>query len=80
MLRALLDGVSTPQEMAALAKGSLRKKMAALAAALEGRVEDRHRFLLGMQLDRLEQVETGIQSLIRASMISCCRTSRSALS
>ena len=58
MLRARLDGVSTPQEMAELAKGTLRKKMAALAAALEGRVEDHHRFLLGMQLDRLEQVET----------------------
>lgn len=63
MLRALLDGVSTPQEMAELAKGSLRKKMAALAAALEGRVEDHHRFLLGMQLDRLEQVETVIAKL-----------------
>lgn len=63
MLRALLDGVSTPQEMAELAKGTLRKKMAALAAALEGRVEDHHRFLLGMQLDRLEQVETVITKL-----------------
>ena len=63
MLRALLDGVSTPQEMAELAKGSLRKKMAAHAAALEGRVEDHHRFLLGMQLDRLEQVETVITKL-----------------
>lgn len=63
MLRALLDGVSTPQEMAELAKGILRKKMAALAAALEGRVEEHHRFLLGMQLDRLEQVETVIAKL-----------------
>jgi len=63
MLRALIDGTSTPPEMANLAKGRLRKKLAALAPALEGRVEDHHRFLLAMQLERIEEVEATIQKL-----------------
>src|SRR5262245_61784254 len=56
MLRALLEGTATPEEMAQLARGTLRKKVAALASALDGRVEEHHRFLLGIQLERLEQV------------------------
>jgi transposase len=63
MLRALLDGSSTPEQMAQLARGSLRKKTAALQEALDGRMEEHHRFLLGMQLDRLEQVEVSITTL-----------------
>src|SRR5437016_397880 len=57
MLRAILEGRSTPEQMADLAKGTLRKKLDALALALDGRVEEHHRFLLGMQLDRIEHVE-----------------------
>jgi transposase len=60
MLRALLGGTATPDEMAQLARGSLRKKIASLSAALDGRVEEHHRFLLGVQLDRMEQVEASI--------------------
>ena len=60
MLRALLEGTATPEEMAQLARGRLRKKIAVLSAALDGRVEDHHRFLLRIQLERLEQVETSI--------------------
>lgn len=63
MLRALIAGTSTPEEMAALAKGALRKKLAPLAAALDGSVEEHHRFLLGMQLQRIEDVEATIQAL-----------------
>jgi transposase len=63
MLRALLEGRQTPAEMADLAKGSLRKKLPRLQTALDGRVEDHHRFLLAMQLDRIEQVEASIQQL-----------------
>lgn len=63
MLRALLDGQQTPAEMAELARGSLRKKLPQLEAALDGRVEDHHRFLLAMQLDRLDQVEASIKQL-----------------
>ncbi len=65
MLRALLDGQRTPSQMADLAKGSMRKKMIQLTAALDGRVEEHHRFLLEMQLERLEQVETTIERLDR---------------
>lgn len=63
MLRALLDGQQTPSEMAELAKGRMRKKLAALTAALDGRVEEHHRFLLEMQLQRLEEVEATLARL-----------------
>lgn len=63
MLRALLDGTLTPEQMADLAKGRLRAKLVALAAALDGRVEEHHRFLLGMQLERMEEVEATIKKL-----------------
>src|SRR5215471_4791892 len=36
MLRALIEGRATPQEMAALAKGRLRNKITQLELALEG--------------------------------------------
>ena len=63
MLRALIEGTKSPAEMAALAKGRLRKKLAILKPALEGRVEDHHRFLLGTQLKRMEQLEETIREL-----------------
>jgi transposase len=63
MLRALLDCRGTPSQIADLAKGRLRKKLEDLARALDGRVEEHHRFLLAMQLERLEQVETTIVRL-----------------
>ena len=63
MLRALLEGTLTPEQMAELAKGSLRKKLTVLASALDGRVEGHHRFLLSMQLERMEEVEATIKKL-----------------
>ena len=63
MLKAILDGESTPAQMADLAKGALRKKSEALVLALDGRVEEHHRFLLSVQLQRLEQVEATIGTL-----------------
>src|SRR5580692_9409921 len=57
MLRALIEGKATPQEMAELAKGKLRSKIPELEPALEGKVEEHHRFLLRLQLDRLERAE-----------------------
>ena len=63
MLHALVDGTQTPAQMADLAKGRLRQKLAELAPALEGRVEEHHRYLLSMQLERLEQVEATIEKL-----------------
>ena len=63
MLRALIEGKSTPQEMADLAKGLLRKKIPELELALEGKLEEHHRFLLKLQLDRLERVESDLAAL-----------------
>lgn len=57
MLRALIEGKASPEEMAELAKRKLRSKIPALRLALEGRVEEHHRFLLKLQLERVESVE-----------------------
>jgi transposase len=63
MLEALVEGKATPQEMAEMAKGKLRKKISELEPALEGKVEEHHRFLLRLQLDRLQAVEKDLAIL-----------------
>src|SRR5438128_1165944 len=63
MLQALIDGVATPAAMAALARRRLRKKATALEQALEGRLDEHHRFLLQLQLRRLDAVDTDLLSL-----------------
>ncbi len=63
MLEALAQGKATPQEMAELAKGLLRKKIPELEPALEGRLEEHHRFLLELQLRRLEAGEEDLAAL-----------------
>jgi transposase len=63
MLRALVEGKATPQAMAESSKGLLRKKIPVLELALEGRIEEHHRFLLKLQLDRLDSVERDLEVL-----------------
>lgn len=63
ILRALIDNTDTPAEMAELARGRLRSKRDALARALHGRMDDTHRFLLSMQLRRVEGIETLVEEL-----------------
>jgi transposase len=63
MLKALVEGKASPQEMAELAKRKLRKKIPELELALEGKVEEHHRFLLKLQLHRLEAVEEDLAIL-----------------
>ena len=63
MVRALIDGKASPKEMAELAKRKLRSKIPQLELALEGRIEEHHRFLLRLQLDRLESVEKDLEVL-----------------
>jgi transposase len=63
MLRALVAGETDPTVLAQLAKGSLRRKIPALVEALEGNFEEHHRFLLGFQLDRLEEIERAMTDL-----------------
>lgn len=65
MLKALLKGKASPPEMAQLAKGCLRKRIADLEPALQGKLEPHHRFLLRLQLDRLQAVEEDLTTLER---------------
>jgi transposase len=57
MLRALIGGEASPREMAELAQRRLRQKIDQLEPALEGKLEEHHRFLLKLQLDRVEAIE-----------------------
>ena len=63
MLRALIAGKASPQEMAKLAKGKLRAKIDELEPALEGKLEPHHRFLLQLQLRRVEAAEQDLATL-----------------
>jgi transposase len=63
MLEAMAAGDATPQAMADLAQGVLRKKIDALQGALDGRVGEHHRFLLRLQLDRLKAVGSDLRQL-----------------
>jgi transposase len=65
MLRAMIAGKASAQETADLAKGLLRKKIPQLELALEGKLEEHHRFLLKLQLDRLETTEKDLAFLER---------------
>lgn len=63
MLKALIAGQSTPVQMAQLAKGRMRLKLLDLELALDGRLEEHHRFILTMQIERLEQAAAHIVEL-----------------
>jgi transposase len=57
MLRAIVAGEADPAKLAGLALGRLRGKAPALRQALAGRVTEHHRFLLGLLLDQVGQLE-----------------------
>jgi transposase len=59
-LRALIKGEASPEQMASLARGGLRNKLDALVMAMRGKVEAHHRFMLQMQLSRVEDIEANI--------------------
>jgi transposase len=63
MIKALIGGEASAEEMAHLAKGRMRSKVERLVPALEGRVEEHHRFLLSMQVRRLEQMDADLEQL-----------------
>jgi transposase len=54
MLRALANGETDPERLAALGRGSLAGKKQALAAALQGRFTAHHAFLLTQLLSQLD--------------------------
>ena len=64
MLEALLEGQSTPEEMADLAKRSARKKIPEIAAALERhRLSAHHGFLIRHTLKHLDFIDEQIAAL-----------------
>lgn len=63
MLNAIVNEGYEPADVAKLARGVLRKKTADLALALDGRIAEHHRFMLRMQLRRLDQLEQDIAAI-----------------
>jgi len=60
MLEALINGVTDPDELAALALGKAKNKKAALREAFRGRVTDHHRFMLRQHLSMIHSIENTI--------------------
>jgi transposase len=60
MLRAISQGTEDPQVLAALARGSLKKKTEQLQQALRGLAGPHQRFLLQEQLSHIEDLEARI--------------------
>ena len=63
MLRALVENTVSPEAMANLAKGRLRRKLQPLARELTGRLTEHHRYLLAFHLRRLAAIEADINEL-----------------
>jgi len=63
MLQALVAGQDDPNELAELAQGRLRGKIPQLRLALQGHVNEHHRFMLKMFQDQLESLERFIAQL-----------------
>ncbi len=63
MLRALIAGEETPADMARHARGRMRRKMEVLVQALNGTINDDHRFLLQIQFGRIEAAEADLAAL-----------------
>ena len=63
MLRLIAGGETDSEKLANVAKGRLRNKLRELARALEGRVQEHHRFLLRQQLRRLDHFDADLGEL-----------------
>jgi transposase len=64
MLEALLEGKSTPEQIAQFAKGSAKRKIPQIIAALEGhRMSDHHRLMIHYSLEHLRFLEEHIAKL-----------------
>lgn len=63
MLQALVEGKQSPTEMAQLARGRMRRKLRELERALNGRLQEHHRFLLGVQMRRIEAMDADVAQL-----------------
>jgi transposase len=65
MLKALIAGTGTPDELAELAQRRMRRKRAALGEALTGRVSAHHRFMLAQLLHHVEFLDDAIATCDR---------------
>lgn len=63
ILRALIDGETSPEKLLATTTGRLRANRATLVEALRGRVRSHHRFLLKLHLDQIEALEKSIDAV-----------------
>jgi transposase len=63
MIQALIAGEQDTETLAQMAKGLLRNKIPELKRALEGRVNEHHRFLLSEMLDDLSHVESKMEKV-----------------
>jgi transposase len=65
MIQALIEGTKTPEEMADLALYRMRAKLPQLKLALQGRVDEHHRFMLKMAMDQVRQLEQQVEAFDR---------------
>ena len=64
MLEALLENQLSPEQMADLARGTLRRKIPQIVEALEGhRMSDHHRLLIRQSLKHMQFIEEMIEEL-----------------
>ena len=63
MLQALAAGTASPEEMAKLARGRLKKKVPQLIPALDGLLSDTQRWLLAEELAEIARLEQAIGRL-----------------
>lgn len=66
MLHALSEGVTDAEQLAQMAKGTLRKKLPQLRLALQGRLLEQHRLLLRLHLQTLAHQDAQLATLQQA--------------
>jgi transposase len=71
MLAALIEGSASPEALAELAKGTLRKKIPALREALNGRFNANHALIVGEILAKLDYLDEAIARLSDAIEEQC---------
>ena len=64
MLRALADGEQDAEHLAELARGKLRSKRGELKRALEGRLTEVQRWVLGELLTHVEELDAGLARVV----------------
>ena len=63
MIRAMIEGKMSPEQMAELSRRRLRLKIPQLTLALTGKVSEHHRFMLRLLLDEIEHYEQQVSKL-----------------